>query len=1230
MANIYVYDKSCEDFTNFGLCGALTPTSCVFEEEANGMSEITLEHPIDDFGRFNALTYDNLLVAEVPVRTTPEIDGHTIVTTVEKCTVKMGGITKAYRTIYRSVKNDSGRKGFRVLPYGAAVTVVQKYSDNWRKVKCDYGTGYMHIDGLDFGSEVVIEDKSQSIESVQPAWTVKPQIFRIYSVEKNIDTIKVSARHISYDLLYNITSYSSKEAVPCYTALSAIMNNTVSEHDFDAYTNLADTRVGLEWTRVNPINALLDPETGLTALYGAALVRDNWELYVLHDPGLNRGVTIEYAKNMTGLECTESTEDVVTRVIPVGEDKDGNDLLLSGTIYVDSPHINDYPVPHIQVLKCTDCKAASKKAADIAVVREKMKLQAQAVFDEGADVPEVEMSVDFVTLGDTAEYAQYKDLDRLFLWDYVIIRHKKLGLDVTARVASIKWDCITGRMESMEIGKVGKTLANSGITTWQIPSGFSGNKIATGTVGGNALASDIISTRHVQSESINADAIQANAVTSEKIVSGAVTADKIEAGSIDSTKIVAATITSNEIAAGTITGNNIASQTITAINIAGKTITADQLQAALITADCGLIEDGAIKTAQIADGSITAAKIVSLNADVIEAGTLKADRLLITGDDGVIYQINAAASGLSKTELAKDKYKEALNGTVIVAQSITAAQIAAATITGNEIAANTIKAANIDVATLFANETFTSSLYTSEIYGGKSLKMLTFHASDTAPTSADEGYRWLDTGVTPQQMRTWRGLSETPSGATMTTDRSIDETVEGTGAKLHPTSWTPIRSGSGTASASNVRALVGKTAAYGHIGKNLCHRLYDTNRTITQNGLTIVYDATNQTLTVSGTATGRIDLYWYTGYYSPLRPQALGNLEQGKKYTLSVPEGLPAKSGIQYNYRNERNSEAGLMSLAGNGIGTALAKAAIVPNTFWTGRYIFWYANSGAAFGDGHTFTVQFEEGNIATAWEPYDTNYAETVATLPETIYGGTINPDGSGTKTWEHIASYNGETLPGKWVSSMDTYSTGATPTTGAEVAYELATPVDFTATLTHKVQTASVDNTNNTITSDITITATAEDDSTSTATITVNGEPTTVTLTNGTGSMTVDAEAISYTITADADIDVSYTCSGWETVNDTTATEDKLDDAYEAAVAARTGVERLDNYIEITGNGLNVKSESESGNYVNVNNDGVDIYVNHEKTSSFISNGLVLGNYILWHPEESGGLAFNLLNK
>ena len=721
MADIYVYDKACEDFTNFGLVGALTPTECTFEEEANGLSEITLEHPLDDFGRFTALQRDNLLIAEVPVRTTPEIQNGAIVTSVEKWIVKPEAtITKAQRTIYRK---QTGSSKLKVVPGGTEVTVVQKPAEGRYKVKSRYGDGWMEPDGLNYVQTETIENKSQSIESVQPAWTVKPQVFRIYSVEKNIDSVTVSARHISYDLLYNLTTYKNEAAVSCKDALAGIMNGCVAAHEFEAYTNLEDTRAGLDWTRVNPINALLDPETGLTARYSAALVRDNWVLYVLHDPGLNRGVTVEYAKNMIGLTCTENAENVVTRIIPIGETKKGEDLLLEGSTWVDSPHINDYPVPHIQELKCENCKVGTD-GVTAAIARARMREQAQAVFDNGGDLPEIDMSVEFITLGDTAEYAQYKDLDRLFLWDYVIIRHKKLDLDVTARVAAIKWDCILGRMVSMEIGKVGKTLANTGITTWQIPTGFSGSKIAGGTVGGRALQSDIISARHVQSESIYTEALQAESVTAEKLAAQAITADKIKAGSITANEIASHTITADKIAAGTITGDNIAAGAITAVNIKGKTITADQLMAGLITADCGLIATGAIQTAQIADGSITAAKIVSLNADVITTGTIKAERLLIAGKDGLIYQINATSSGLSMTELSKDQYKQQINGTVIVAQSITAAQIAAATITGNEIAANAIKAGNIDVASLFADETFTGSLYTSKIYGDKSLEII--------------------------------------------------------------------------------------------------------------------------------------------------------------------------------------------------------------------------------------------------------------------------------------------------------------------------------------------------------------------------------------------------------------------------------------------------------------------------------------------------------------------------
>lgn len=59
--------------------------------------------------------------------------------------------------------------------------------------------------------------------------------------------------------------------------------------------------------------------------------------------------------------------------------------------------------------------------------------------------------------------------------------------------------------------------------------------------------------------------------------------------------------------------------------------------------------------------------------------------------------------------------------------------------------------------------------------------------------------------------------------------------------------------------------------------------------------------------------------------------------------------------------------------------------------------------------------------------------------------IYGGVADiVSGEVEVTWGHIASYNSETLPGEWISSMDIYEQGTTPTIGAEVAYVLAEPI------------------------------------------------------------------------------------------------------------------------------------------------------------------------------------------
>lgn len=89
------------------------------------------------------------------------------------------------------------------------------------------------------------------------------------------------------------------------------------------------------------------------------------------------------------------------------------------------------------------------------------------------------------------------------------------------------------------------------------------------------------------------------------------------------------------------------------------------------------------------------------------------------------------------------------------------------------------------------------------------------------------------------------------------------------------------------------------------------------------------------------------------------------------------------------------------------------------------------------------------------TIYEPYTgttlpITFANPITGNPITVHGGTLtlNQDGSAdvVSAMGNIASYAGETLPGAWISSMDVYEEGATPTTGAQVVYELAEPVSY----------------------------------------------------------------------------------------------------------------------------------------------------------------------------------------
>lgn len=92
---------------------------------------------------------------------------------------------------------------------------------------------------------------------------------------------------------------------------------------------------------------------------------------------------------------------------------------------------------------------------------------------------------------------------------------------------------------------------------------------------------------------------------------------------------------------------------------------------------------------------------------------------------------------------------------------------------------------------------------------------------------------------------------------------------------------------------------------------------------------------------------------------------------------------------------------------------------------------------------------VQFEAGSQATDYAPFITQTTITES-LGGTYYGFTVDVErGVLRVTWGYIAEYDGEELSGRWISDRDVYSPNTSPTIGAEVAYELAAPLELPLT-------------------------------------------------------------------------------------------------------------------------------------------------------------------------------------
>ena len=696
---ISIFSADATDFSSNGLC-ALAPSSCLVNETLNGEWELQLVHPLDDRDKWSWLQVGSIVKAPVPAAMTPRVklmqqsEGKDIY----RVRTFHGGLLNLWSRATRSSPSLAKYKT------GQEVQVISTANPDFFEVIAPDGKrGWM-------GSEYLVFVRTEITNVTATGQIVAPrqlrdQPFRIYRIVPELTQVTAFARHLSYDLMDNmIYAYKPVKGTAGAIVAEGIVNGCQTAHSFQMYSDLTQGVEDLSFENTNPMEALLG-EGGLLEKVSGELARDWYDLYAVKRVGKDTDIQIRQGKNLLGISYDVDDANVVTRIVPTGENEDGSVLLLDEK-YVDSPNIGAYPHPRWIHLPVSDAKVGDDLT--LAQAKDKLRAAARAEYDKGCDLPDISIDVDFINVADTQEYADYKPLTDIFLGDSVRVIVRTLSLEVALRMTEYSYDCLLRRYAKMTLGMASETIAGSMISPRQLPAGgIKGMKLAMGSVG----------TGHLQTMSIGSLQVKTAAIGSAHIQNAAIDTAHIKDASIETAKIKDAQITNAKIATATIQTANIADAAITNAKIGTAAIQTANIQDAAITST--KIGSAAIQTAHITDAAITNAKIGFAaidTANIIDAAITSAKIGLAQIKNANIEDaaITNAKIGTAAITSAKIGFGEITNA-LIADAAITSAKIGMAAIQTAHINDAAITNAKIALAAIDTANITDAAITTAKI-----------------------------------------------------------------------------------------------------------------------------------------------------------------------------------------------------------------------------------------------------------------------------------------------------------------------------------------------------------------------------------------------------------------------------------------------------------------------------------------------------------------------------------
>lgn len=612
-------------------------------------------------------------------------------------------------------------------------------------------TGYVKKSELDQMNVTTVQIPANfaGLEAVSVPTRLEEQMFEIYDVDEQDEYVEISARHIFYRNLKNYTLWKPTDGTE-YTAAAVIRNvmgNAIIESDFDVATDCTDTKPGSEFDfeRKNLVECFLDPEKGICKKFGLSLIRDNNFFYCLKEVGYDRGYLVESGKNLIGVDRHENLEGVATYVAAYGKDAKGGVVWLDhdGKKYIKSQYADTYADPMVELYE-TDLQIGKDGVTQQNIQAELLEAAQKRFSEDEIDKPEVTMTINFISLGDTEEFAQYRGLDKVYLYDILTIRDAKRGYNYSAQVIGVEHDVLTGRLISVTIGSIKNADASRKIATWQVPEvdgrnirllSIQAGMFEPGAIGEDDLQDHIIKYAHFASatiDSLNADAIQAITAQIETIIAGHITAESIKTSAIAAINATLGT--------ATVTNGYIDNAVISYLDV--KAASAESLIARDAVTDRYYIDKLAVRSAQMVQATV--------------------GELIVKAADNKYYKIVVNANGsISTTNVTSSLTTAEKNAGVtsdghsaIIETDLTVADLSASNMKAINALIDKLTAARIDVDELFARSAFIGKLNTTDISSNTYLQLMVNAKNKTyrqwaEPSDPHEGDTWYKQAPQP-------------------------------------------------------------------------------------------------------------------------------------------------------------------------------------------------------------------------------------------------------------------------------------------------------------------------------------------------------------------------------------------------------------------------------------------------------------------------------------------------